>query len=166
MFALRCTKKLLDIIPGTMIEPGPSDTLLGDWTANLHESNPPVILLISERTLLPVVVEAIPIDDLVVGFVEQLANVLHDLGIDTPRIMQELRHMTTCEIGRTVNRRVTRLMSDPMYHLGHALYDRKLKSLVAVSAYLGRFPLKALEWRTAGEATRELFVANCGQDSN
>ena len=54
MFALRCTKKLLDCIPGSVSEPGPSDTLLGDGYTNLHESDPPVILLMSARTLLPI----------------------------------------------------------------------------------------------------------------
>ena len=157
MFALRCTKKLLDCIPGALSEPGPSDTVLGDWYANLHESNPPVILLMSERTLLPIVIEANPIDGIVVNFIEQLAFVLHHLGVDRAHIMRELHLMTQCEIGKTVNRRATRLMSDSMYHLGHALYDRKLKSLAQVSSYLDTFPLKALEFRKAGEVTRDLF---------
>ena len=161
MFALRCTKKLLDCIPGSVSEPGPSDTLLGDWYANLHESNPPVILLMSERTLLPIVIEANPIEQIIINFGEQLAYVLHDLGVDSAQIMQELQLMTECEIGKTVNRRVTRLMSDSMYHLGHALYDRKLKSLTQVSSYLDNFPLKALEYRKAGEVTRDLFTAAC-----
>lgn len=164
MFALRCTKKLLDCIPGRLIEPGPSETLLGDWYANLHESDPPVILLISERTLLPIVIEANPIDDVVVNFIEQLAFVLHDLGVDRTHIMREIQLMLQCEVGKTVNRRVTRLMADPMYHLGHALYDRKLKSLVEVSSYLGSFPLKALEFRNAGEVTRDLFAAPAGSN--
>ena len=159
MFALRCTKKLLDCIPGSVSEPVPSDTLLGDWYANLHESNPPVILLMSERTLLPIVIEANPIEQIIINFGEQLAYVLHDLGVDSAQIMQELQLMIECEIGKTVNRRVTRLMSDSMYHLGHALYDRKLKSLTQVSSYLDNFPLKALEYRKAGEVTRDLFTA-------
>ena len=121
MFALRCTKKLLDCIPGTVSEPGPSDTLLGDWYANLHESNPPVILLMSERTLLPIVIAANPINEIVVNFIEQLAFVLHDLGVDRAHIMRELQRMMECEIGKTVNHSVTRLMSYSMYHLGHAL---------------------------------------------
>ena len=157
MFALRCTRKLLDCIPGIVTEPEPSDTLLGDWYANLHESNPPVILLMSERTLLPIVIEANPIDEIVVNFIEQLAYILHDLGVDHAHIMRELHLMTQCEIGKTVSRRVTRLMSDSMHHLGHALYDRKFKSLEQVSSYLGNFPLKALEYRRPGEVTYDLF---------
>ena len=159
MFALRCTKKLLDCIPGTVSEPGPSDTLLGDWYANLHESDPPVILLISERTLLPIVIAANPIDGIVVNLSEQLAFVLHKLGVEREHIMRELHHMTQCEIGKTVNRRVTRLMSDSMYHLGHAFHDRKFKSLAQISSYLDSFPLKALAFRKAGEVTRDLFSA-------
>ena len=159
MFALRCTKKLLDCIPGTVSEPGPSDTLLGDWYANVHEAEPPLILLISERTLLPIVISANPIDEIVVNFSEQLAFVLHNLGVDREQIMRELHLMSQCQIGKTVNRRVTRLMSDSMYHLGRARYDRKLKSLAQISAYLDIFPLKALAYRKAGEVTRDLFAA-------
>ena len=159
MFALRCTKKLLDCIPGRVIEPGPSDTLLGDWYANIHEADPPLILLMSERTLLPIVVAANPINKIVVNLCEQLAFALADLGVDREYIIRELHLMNRCEIGKTVNRRVTRLMSDSMYHLGHARYDRKLKSLAQISSYLDSFPLKALEFRKAGEVTRDLFTA-------
>ena len=159
MFALRCTKKLLDSIPGKLSEPGPSDTLLGDWYANVHEADPPLILLISERTLLPIVIPANPINNIVVNLSEQLALVLHNLHVDRKHIMRELQRMTQCEVGRTVNRRVTRLMSDPMYHLGRARYDHKLKSLAQISMYLDGFPLKALAFCTAGEVTRELFAA-------
>ena len=157
MFALRCTRKLLDCIPGKLIEPGPSDTLLGDWYANVHEDEPPLILLMSERTLLPIVIAAYPIDQIVVNLSEQLAFVLHHLGVDREHLMRELHLMTQFEIGKSVNRRVTRLMSDSMYHLGHALYDRKFKSLQQVSSYLGNFPLKALEYRKPGEVTYDLF---------
>ena len=159
MFALRCTQKLLDCIPGRESEPGLSETLLGDWYANVHEDEPPLVLLISERTLLPIVIRLEPIDDIVVNLCEQLAYVLHDLGVDREHIMRELHLMTHCEIGKTVNRRVTRLMSDSMYHLGHARYDRKLKSLARISSYLDNFPLKALAFRKAGEVTRDLFAA-------
>lgn len=76
MFALRCTRKLLDLIPGTVEEPAPSTTVPGDWYANTPFSRPEVVLLVSEKSLLPIVVPAVPIQDLVVRFVEQLANVL------------------------------------------------------------------------------------------
>jgi len=141
-----------------VIEPGPSDTLLGDWYANMHEAEPPLVLLMSERTLLPIVIAANPINEIVINLCEQLAFVLHDLGVDHEHIMRELQLMTRCEVGKTVNRRVTRLMSDSMYHLGHARDDRKLKSLAQVSSYLATFPLKALAFRTAGEVTRDLFA--------
>lgn len=159
MFALRCTRKLLDRIPDAVSEPGSSDTLLGDWYANVHEAEPPLVLLLSERTLLPIVIPLEPIDQIVVNICEQLAFVLRDLGVDREHITRELQLMTRGEVGKTANRRVARLMSDPMYHLGHARYDRKFKSLSKLSAYLGAFPLNALGFQTAGEVTRDLFAA-------
>ena len=73
MFALRCTRKLLDLIPGIVEEPAASTTLLGDWTANILFSRPQVILLVSEKSLLPVVIPAAPISGLMVRLSSSLA---------------------------------------------------------------------------------------------
>ena len=55
MFAMRCTRKPLDRIPGVVEEAAPSTTVLGDWYANILFGHPQVVLLVSEKSLLPAV---------------------------------------------------------------------------------------------------------------
>ena len=54
MFHLHCTKKLLDRIKPEIAAAGQSDTALGSWYATALFWKPQVALLVSERTLLPV----------------------------------------------------------------------------------------------------------------
>ena len=157
MFALRCTRKLLDLIPGVVEEPGPSTTILGDWYANICPSEPRVILLVSERALLPVAVLTAPVSTLVIRFAEQLAFVLDDLHVPKDQIMAELEAMQECHVGKNVNRSVTRLANDPMYHLGWMLDHPRPPSLLEISRRLAKFPLKARGWQYASEVCKALF---------
>lgn len=60
VFTFRCTQKLLDRLHVTpTLAPDPSDSVLGDWYANLiRVGRTQLVLAVSERTLLPVVLEA------------------------------------------------------------------------------------------------------------
>ena len=60
MFYLHCTKKLLDRIMPDIAPPGDTDTLLGNWYATALFWKPQVALLVSERTLLPVLMPLAP----------------------------------------------------------------------------------------------------------
>jgi hypothetical protein len=157
MFAMRCTRKLLDLIPGCVEKPAPSTTILGDWYANICPDHPDVILLVSERALLPVAILAAPLSGILIRFVEQLAFVLDDLNVPRDQIMTELAEMRECHIGNNVNLRVTRLANDPMYHLDRLLNEPRPRSLQRISLLLADFPLKARGWRNAGEVCGALF---------
>jgi hypothetical protein len=60
MFTLRCTQKLLARLKAVpAAQPQLPDTVLGDWYANLIRcGRTQVVLAVSERTLLPVVLQA------------------------------------------------------------------------------------------------------------
>ena len=60
MFYLHCTKKLLDRIKPDIAPPGDTDTVLGNWYATALFWKPQVALLVSERTLLPVLMGRVP----------------------------------------------------------------------------------------------------------
>src|SRR3546814_6723545 len=60
MFRLNCTKKLLDRIKPEIVEPWPSDTALGSWYATACLWKPQVALLVSEPTMLPVLMPLAP----------------------------------------------------------------------------------------------------------
>ena len=157
MFALRCTRKLLDRIPGVVEETAPSTTVLGDWYANILFGRPQVVLLASEKSLLPIVVPAAPISGLVVRFIEQLAFVLDDFDVPKEQIMEELGRMEECHIGKTINRSVVRLSDDCMWRLERWLHDPHPPSLEQVSHYLAEIPVKANGFRNSGEVSKALF---------
>ncbi|MFZ5702684.1 MULTISPECIES: hypothetical protein [unclassified Blastomonas] len=60
MFHLHCTKKLLDRVKPEIIAPGLSDTSLGNWYATILFWKQQMALLVSERTLLPVLMPLAP----------------------------------------------------------------------------------------------------------
>ena len=157
MLALRCTRKLLDLIPGIVEEPAASTTLLGDWTANILFSRPRVILLVSEKTLLPVVIPAAPMSGLLLRFVEQLGFVLHDCHVPKEDIMAELGQMLECQIGKTMNRSVVRLSDDYMWRVERWLHEPRPPSLETIAHRLAGIPLKVYGYATATEVSRALF---------
>ena len=157
MLALRCTRKLLDLIPGIVEEPVASTTLLGDWTANILFSRPRVILLVSEKTLLPVVIPAAPMSGLLLRFVEQLGFMLHDCHVPKADIMAELGEMLECHIGKTINRSVVRLSDDYMWRVESWLREPRPPSLETIAHRLAGIPLKVYGYATAAEVSRALF---------
>jgi hypothetical protein len=93
MFHLHCTKKLLDRIKPEIAEPGQSDTALGNWYATVLFWKPQVALLVSERTLLPVLMPLAPAATLARRFPAQLALVLKEHGVPSEFIAQEVWRM-------------------------------------------------------------------------
>src|SRR3546814_2616036 len=81
MFRLNCTNKLLDRIKPEIVEPGPSDTALGSWYATALLWKPQVALLVSEPTLLPVLMPLAPAATLARRFPAQLALVLKEHNV-------------------------------------------------------------------------------------
>ncbi len=84
MFALRCTAKLLNHLKAKPAAgPAPPTMRLGDWYANLvilrrrH-----LVIAVSERTFLPVIIEAAPLPD---PFRVQVGDILRHLAIDARR---------------------------------------------------------------------------------
>jgi hypothetical protein len=83
MFTLHCTQKLRDRIKADLAPLEPSDTLLGNWYETALFWKPQVALLVSERTLLPVLMTLAPAARLARRFPTQLALVLKAHGIGT-----------------------------------------------------------------------------------
>jgi len=77
MTTLRCTGKLMKRLgirkPG---EIPPPENVLGDWFANiLYTRHGHYVLLVSERSLLPILTTARDLDNLVSRFMRQLGEV-------------------------------------------------------------------------------------------
>lgn len=114
MTTLRCTAKLLKRLgisePG---EPPSPNNILGDWFANIiFTRQGHYVLLVNERSLLPVLTTARDLLNLERRFFSQLAEVLSSLGIRQELIEREIALMAPMYYGRTNDRRVLGTMND------------------------------------------------------
>ena len=112
MFYLRCTRKLLDRIKPDISAPGGSDTSLGDWYATALFWKPQVALLVSELTLLPVLIPLAPAATLARRFPTQLALVLKEHGVAADFIAQEVWRMGDARYAKTANRSVVGILNE------------------------------------------------------
>ena len=103
-YVIHCTKKLLDRIKPEIVAPGQSDTALGNWYATVLFWKPQVALLVSERTLLPVLMPLAPAATLARRFPAQLALVLKAHGVPSEFIAQEVWRMDQVRYSKTANR--------------------------------------------------------------
>jgi hypothetical protein len=110
----RCTKKLLARLNASPEHsPPPSTGALGDWYANLlFWGRRQLALFVSERSLLPVLVEAKDASTLFVRFREKLDEVLRGLEVPPLAIRKELEQMANATVTRTASRRVLGVMTE------------------------------------------------------
>ncbi len=114
MYTLRCTKRVLDRfrLPPNEAEAGESETVLGDWYANLlNVGRKRWVFCVSERSLLPVVVPARS-DDSPAGLPAVVAETLACLGVNENARSCEFDAMTRHSIARTRSRSVLGVMTD------------------------------------------------------
>ncbi len=163
MFTLRCTKKLLGRF-GASRAPAPAGgdaaptTRLGDWHANvLYRTGAELVLLVNDRSLLPVLVSARPGDLIVARFVEALGAELDRLGIATDVVSAELAGMAEVQLARTRSRQILGTMND---------FDRMLdsyltpgNSLVDVALRLAEAPCGPIAMRSPADVAVELRAA-------
>jgi hypothetical protein len=161
MYALRCTRKLLDRAAVQVQQTSDSPTtVLGDWYANILFCRPHhLVLCLSERTLLPVVALAKDLPALPRRLQSGLHEVLASLGIPEIAITAELDQMESMCFAPTASRRIIGAMNDFMYHF-EAEYDMNPNhSMLERARSLAEMPTKILEYNSAESATRELFAA-------
>lgn len=164
MVTIRCTQKLLRRVASGP-SPPPSDTLLGDWYANVLFARPEqLILCLSERTLLPVVVTARAAST----FGERLAKALHavllNLGVRSQDADVEITRMSQVAYGPTRNRRILGTMNSFMFQLSWFLHEHPRASLQEASAWLGETPCSPIKYDSPDRLTIELLsrFANVG----
>ena len=158
MFTLRCTRKLLKGVDFAD-EPTAPTTLLGDWYANVLYWRPhQLVLCVSERSLLPVVLQAKEAHTLAPRLTVALGQVLKGLGIPADLIEREQNEMCAFAYSRTQNRRVLGQLNDLMFQLSWYLRDAPDESLLAHSLRLADTPCGAING-FPDKLTLELFQA-------
>ena len=149
MFHLHCTKKLLDRIKPDIAVPGQSDTALGNWYATALFWKPQLALLVSERTLLPVLMPLAPAATLGRRFTAQLAQVLKEHGAPSGFIAQEVWRMDKVEYAKTANRSIVSVLNEFVkqaeFWLAAYAYEKgDDDDLLAISAKLAETPCSPL----------------------
>jgi hypothetical protein len=159
VFTVRCTARLvkrLKVLPAPT-RPEPT-TRLGDWHANLvHVGRQQLVLAVSERTLLPVVVQAAPIPSLLPRMRVAIRDVLTMLGVTPDAIEREEVAMAEVAYAKATNRQVLGILVDfarvlPFHLEGDA-------TLLGVSMKLAETPCSPL-YKTStspDRATAALF---------
>lgn len=162
VFVLRCTQKLLDRLNSKPDpEPGLTDTVLGDWYANLiRVGRIQVVLAVSERSLLPVVVPARDGRTLVKRLSEALEPMLTSIGVSADDATAERVAMQQWAVGKTANRRVLGSLNDLAFQLQVGLLDFPDRTLLVHSLWLAKTPLKVIDYGAPDQATLAAFVAH------
>ncbi len=83
MIVLRATQKVLRLLPQSGHSGGASDTALGDWYVNrIVIARQPLVLLVSEKSLLSILTPARDVKGLPERLPEAVAARLRRLGLD------------------------------------------------------------------------------------
>lgn len=120
MLIVRCSAKFLARLK-VRPEPAaaPSTTHLSDWYATiLHLRPPPLALLVSEATRLPVVLPSRELTTLAGRIPVAIAGVLEDLGVEQELIEIERDAMAEIVFDKTASRSVLGTMNELAFHLG------------------------------------------------
>ena len=140
----RATRKLLDVVgPPDLSGDDLDTTLLGPWYATRLTWRPRVALLVSESTLLPVLMPLTPAAGWSSRIAAQVAVVLAAHGVPMAVIETEVNAMNEHRLGSTASRRVVGVMTE-FAHLAdvHRATDRP--DLVALSMRLSTTPCSPL----------------------
>jgi hypothetical protein len=146
VYTVHSTKRLLDRVKQrpqpAVAEPS---SMLGNWYATFVGWRPQVVLLVNERTLLPVMMPLAPAATLLARFPEELAAVLRALDVPGEFIVEELATMGDGSFAKTANRSVVGSMTEFVF-LAEAWRDRgRTGDLVTMSRYLADVPCSPLD---------------------
>lgn len=158
VYTLRCTGKLLARLgPVTEVAREPPTTVLGDWYGTLvHAPGMQLVLLVSERTLFPLVVPAREARTLAERFPLALGRALAQLGVSPAAIEREVQAMADPRIGKTARRTVLGSMND--FQRMMPAHPWPPRSLTTLSLELAEAPCGPIAMRSPDDLTRELFA--------
>jgi hypothetical protein len=163
VFTLLCTKRLLDRLGASHDAaegsgaPAPT-TRLGDWHAKvLHRRGLEVVLLASDRSLLPILVPASPRELIVTRFIDTLGAVLERLEVPAERISAEVAEMSEVNVSATRSRQVLGSMNDFDRMLDS--YRKPGKTLVDIALDLAEAPCGPIGMQSPKDVTPELIGA-------
>ena len=157
------------MLPVTSATAPESDTALGDWYANRFVvDRRPLLLLVSARSLLPILLPARDLRSLPTRLPELVAQRLRRFGTDRSLIDAEVSAMKPVHVAKTASRSVLGIMVDfafaVPFRLGSGQWDET--TLPFVEAKLERTPCFVTRPDVEGlfpdQATRALLQSRWG----
>lgn len=119
MTVLRCTAKLRRRLGlGKLPEPGPGAAALGDWYAHLLTvDRQPLVLAVSERSLLAVVLPARDLKNVARHFLRAVRERLVRIGVNEAAVERELACLQPLAFAATRSRSVLGSVNDFVFQL-------------------------------------------------
>jgi hypothetical protein len=147
---IRCTRKLLKRLDAEVLPEPPHPTnCLGDWYANLlFTRHIRLIICVSERSLLPVLVEASDPTSFIPRFQEAVRSVLQGMGAASDVLDSEAREMGQIRIGATASRRVLGSLNDLASLARFTIEEHAEKDLEKLAIELAETPCAPLNYET------------------
>ena len=166
MLVVRGTKKLRDRVKGAVAGAGDeSSTVLGDWFANPLFWKPQAVLLVNQRTLLPVFMPLAPAATLLERIPVAIAAALRRQGASEEFNAAELAAMAEVRLAPTNDRSVVGVMNE-FGIMGRLHLEGGMTDLDDISADLSSFLLGPLLQGRHGSPDRELAAILDGGPSN
>jgi hypothetical protein len=166
VITLRCTARLLTHLKKTKEAASasvtPSTTRLGDLYANIVQvGRKQLILVVAERSFLPVVIHAAPSATFVSRLGESLAEVLGQLYLDESTIERECASLLASEVtfAKTASRQIVGVLTELSYLL-ESVAEGGGRDNLQLSLKLGDVPCSPLYKTTIKprNATQALFA--------
>jgi hypothetical protein len=158
MVILRLTRKLLSRVGLPTPVTTPSTTILGDWFGNLvFVSHQRYVLLVSERSRLPVIMPGRDLKNLARNFPAALSEVLQALGVPGAVMEAEVQASAEAVVAVTNSRSHLGTLNDFSQMLSYHLWGEPDADLVEVALWLGRTPVGPLGYDRPDRLTRRLL---------
>jgi hypothetical protein len=161
MNALRFTVKLRRRLKlGELPEPGPGSAVLGDWYAHLLTvDRQPLVLAVSEKSLLAVVLPARDLRNLSRHFLRAVRERLERIGVGEEAIEREMACLSPLAYAATRSRSVLGSITDFVFHLKARAAHPRWRDWTPQSFedVLGEIPCAPLQYQHPAEAARRLL---------
>jgi hypothetical protein len=159
MVVLRCTQRLLLRLKQFDDEPPVrSTTRLGDWYGNiLRMGRRHALILISERSRLPVLIPIREANRLAAAFPDAVCQMLGAVGVPAAHVELERTQMLEISYGRTKSRSLVGTLNDMSFGARVHFITARHDSLEDIALRLAETPILPLDGACPIDLTRGLF---------
>ncbi len=147
---IRFTRKLLKYLHADAVDTEVTPTtVLGDWYANMFFTRHlRLVICVSERSLLPVFVEAKDRTTFAERLCEAVQAVMEGIGVARGIIEQELYEMSQVRIGTTSSRRVLGSLNELSFLSRYSIARRPQMDLTTLATEIAETPCSLLEYES------------------